>query len=95
MPAPRPVCRGSSTLAVSRLSEHGWVRTADADDADLVIFNTCSVRDHSENRVWSRLGALRERKARDPSLLIGVMVGTYSSVYVASPILLAWQRSKK
>jgi preprotein translocase subunit SecF len=29
------------------------------------------------------------------ALLIGVMVGTYSSVYVASPILLAWQRSKK
>jgi tRNA-2-methylthio-N6-dimethylallyladenosine synthase len=60
-------------LAVSRLSEHGWTRTADPDDADLVLFNTCSVRDHSENRVWSRLGALRERKQRDPGLLIGVM----------------------
>ena len=60
-------------LAVSRLSEHGWVRTASPDDADLVLFNTCSVRDQSENKVWSRLGALRERKRRDGALLIGVM----------------------
>jgi tRNA-2-methylthio-N6-dimethylallyladenosine synthase len=60
-------------LALSRLSEKGWTRAATADDADLVLFNTCSVRDQSENRVWSRLGALRERKERDPSLLIGVM----------------------
>lgn len=60
-------------LAVSRLSDHGWTRTADADEADLILFNTCSVRDQSENRVWSRLGALRDRKERDPALLIGVM----------------------
>lgn len=60
-------------LAVSRLSEQGWQRTADVDEADLVLFNTCSVRSQSENRVWSRLGALRDRKRHDPSLLIGVM----------------------
>jgi len=60
-------------LAVSRLSGHGWTRTSDPDDADLILFNTCSVRDQSENRVWSRLGALRPRKERDPGLLIGVM----------------------
>ncbi len=60
-------------LAVSRLADHGWSQTADPDAADLILFNTCSVRDQSENRVWSRLGALRERKARDPALLIGVM----------------------
>ncbi len=60
-------------LAVSRLSEHGWERTADPEDADLILFNTCSIRDQSENRVWSRLGALRPRKERDPALLIGVM----------------------
>ncbi len=60
-------------LAVSRLSEHGWARTADPEDADLILFNTCSIRDQSENRVWSRLGALRPRKERDPGLLIGIM----------------------
>lgn len=60
-------------LALSRLSESGWTRTLDAEAADFVLFNTCSVRDQSENKVWSRLGALRERKQRDPALLIGVM----------------------
>ncbi len=60
-------------LAVSRLTKSGWVRTENADEAELILFNTCSVRDQSEHRVWSRLGALRERKQQDPSLLIGVM----------------------
>jgi tRNA-2-methylthio-N6-dimethylallyladenosine synthase len=60
-------------LAVSKLSGAGWTRTDDDAQADLILFNTCAVRDQSEHRVWSRLGALRERKARDPSLLIGVM----------------------
>ncbi len=60
-------------LALSRLAGRGWRRTDDPEAADLVLFNTCSVRDQSENRVWSRLGALRERKARDPSVLVAVM----------------------
>jgi len=60
-------------LAVSRLSDHGWTRTSDPEDADLILFNTCSIRHQSENRVWSRLGALRPRKERDPGLLIGIM----------------------
>ena len=60
-------------LALSRLRTRGWTRTDDPDSADMVLFNTCSVRDQSENRVWSRLGALRERKARDPAFLIAVM----------------------
>jgi tRNA-2-methylthio-N6-dimethylallyladenosine synthase len=60
-------------LAVSRLASTGWTRTEDPESADMVLFNTCSVRDQSENKVWSRLGALRERKSRDPALLIAVM----------------------
>jgi tRNA-2-methylthio-N6-dimethylallyladenosine synthase len=60
-------------LALSRLKDTGWTRTEDPDAADMVLFNTCSVRDQSENRVWSRLGALRDRKARDPAFLIAVM----------------------
>ena len=60
-------------LALTRLAGNGWTRTEDVDAADMVLFNTCSVRDQSENRVWSRLGALRERKARDPAFLIAVM----------------------
>lgn len=60
-------------LALSRLAESGWVRAESEADADFILFNTCAVRQQSENRVWSRLGALRDRKRTDPSLLIGVM----------------------
>ena len=60
-------------LAVSRLTGSGWARAADPESADMVLFNTCSIRDQSEHKVWSRLGALRERKQRDPSFLIAVM----------------------
>ena len=60
-------------LAISKLSAKGWTRTDDADAADMVLFNTCSVREKAQNKVWSRLGALRDRKRRDPAFLIGVM----------------------
>ena len=68
-------------LAVSRLSGHGWTRTSDPEDADLILFNTCSIRDQSENRVWSRLGALRPRKERDPGLPRGAQVVRAAAAY--------------
>src|SRR5205807_3766920 len=43
------------------------------DAADVIIYNTCSVREHAEQKVWSRLGELRPRKQADPSLVIGVI----------------------
>ena len=51
----------------------GYRPASGPDDADLIVFNTCSVREHAEDRVWSRLGALRERKRTDPSLLVAVL----------------------
>jgi tRNA-2-methylthio-N6-dimethylallyladenosine synthase len=43
------------------------------DDADLVLFNTCSVREHAESKVYSRLGVLRQVKQQRPGLLIAVL----------------------
>jgi len=60
-------------FALGELRRLGYGPAASADEADLVVFNTCSVRQHAEDRVWSRLGALRRRKRRDPSLLVAVM----------------------
>jgi tRNA-2-methylthio-N6-dimethylallyladenosine synthase len=42
-------------------------------EADVVLFNTCSVRDHAEERAWSWIGELKRVKARRPDLVIGVM----------------------
>ncbi len=47
--------------------------TADRDAADVILYNTCSVREHAEQKVWSRLGELRPRKESEPGLVIGVI----------------------
>ncbi|MGE0708384.1 MAG: tRNA (N6-isopentenyl adenosine(37)-C2)-methylthiotransferase MiaB [Planctomycetota bacterium] len=48
-----------SELAEQALSEAGFGRTEDVRQADLIVLNTCSVRDHAEHRVVSRLGVLK------------------------------------
>lgn len=60
-------------FARGEMDRIGYGPAAGPEEADLVVFNTCSVRAHAEDRVWSRLGALRERKRRDPSLLVAVL----------------------
>src|SRR6476659_10879522 len=62
-----------SELVLGQLRAHGYRPVEDRDDADVIIYNTCSVREHAEQKVWSRLGELRERKANEPGLVIGVI----------------------
>jgi len=62
-----------SELAAEALAAAGHTLVADAAGADAVIFNTCAVRDHAEQRVRSRLEQLKARKARQPLFRIGVM----------------------
>jgi tRNA-2-methylthio-N6-dimethylallyladenosine synthase len=62
-----------SELVLGQLRAHGYQTVEDRDAADVILYNTCSVREHAENKVWSRLGELRERKAREPGLVIGVI----------------------
>ena len=54
------------------LAEAGYEPTADMAEAALILVNTCSVRHNPENKVYSFLGMLRERKQRDPDLVVGV-----------------------
>jgi tRNA-2-methylthio-N6-dimethylallyladenosine synthase len=62
-----------SELVLGQLRGQGYVSTDDRDTADVVVFNTCSVREHAEQKVWSRLGELRVRKQLDPSVVVGVI----------------------
>ena len=50
----------------------GLVRTDRAEDADVILLNTCSVREKAQEKVFSDLGRLRELKLARPGLLIGV-----------------------
>lgn len=60
-------------LVMGRLRKKNYVETRDYDRADLVVFNTCSVRGHAEDRVYSRLGALRAWKRSRPGRVLAVM----------------------
>lgn len=50
----------------------GVVRTDTPDDADIILFNTCSVREKAQEKVFSDLGRVRELKQKNPNLVIGV-----------------------
>ncbi|MFZ6743595.1 tRNA (N6-isopentenyl adenosine(37)-C2)-methylthiotransferase MiaB [Undibacterium sp. JH2W] len=50
----------------------GMVKTDNPDDADVILLNTCSVREKASEKVFSDLGRLRELKRKKPELLIGV-----------------------
>lgn len=62
-----------SDLVSGQLRALGYLFTQDRDAADVVLYNTCSVREHAEQKVWSRLGELKERKVANPGLVVGVL----------------------
>lgn len=54
------------------LKNISYIRTSEPSDADLIILNTCSVRDKAEQKVYSALGRFRELKEERPGLIVGV-----------------------
>lgn len=62
----------SSTL-VATLNTRGYRRVQSEADADLLIFNTCSIREKAEERVYGRLGEVRRYQRRNPNLKVAVV----------------------
>jgi len=62
-----------SLLVEGRFRKAGYRLTGEIGEADVVLFNTCSVRDHAEERVYSWLGEIRRAKQERPELVVGVM----------------------
>ena len=54
------------------LTDIGFGLAARPEDADLIVFNTCAVREHAEQRVFGNVGALKGLKEANPKLLIAV-----------------------
>lgn len=61
-----------SEIIEQLLAQEGYIPTSTAEGADVILINTCSIREKAEQKVFSLLGQLREEKARNPSLLLGV-----------------------
>jgi tRNA-2-methylthio-N6-dimethylallyladenosine synthase len=62
-----------SELVVARLRDDGYELTTDIEQADAILYNTCSVRQHAEDKIYSALGRIRRLKQRKPELSIGVL----------------------
>src|SRR5699024_6335623 len=61
---------GEKILGV--LLDAGYGEAASPEEADLIIFNTCAVREHAEQRVFGNVGALKQLKEQNPRLMIAV-----------------------
>jgi len=62
-----------SEAAAAMLTEQGYEMTEREDDADILIFNTCSVREQAENKAIGKIGILQRLKRIKPDIFIGVM----------------------
>ena len=62
-----------SELVLASLLRAGYEPVDSQSDADGVLFNTCSVRQHAEDKIYSALGRLKHVKERHPHKIIGVI----------------------
>jgi len=61
-----------SEKLASALEEQGYRRAGGATDADVILLNTCAIREKAAEKVFSELGRLRPLKLRNPDLVLGV-----------------------
>ena len=64
---------GDSEIVVSLMQADGYFYTEDIGEADVILINTCSIRDNAEQRIWGRLKEFKRYKRAKPGLLIGVI----------------------
>jgi tRNA-2-methylthio-N6-dimethylallyladenosine synthase len=62
-----------SELVVAALRKSGYELTNSPAQADTILFNTCSVRQHAEDKIYSALGRLKHAKEQNPQKIIGVL----------------------
>ena len=62
-----------SELVETLLTENGYNKVKDPEDADMLFVNTCSIREHAEDKVNSLLGRYNLLKRNKPSMVIGVL----------------------
>lgn len=62
-----------SEVVAAILTAKGFEHTKDKNEADIILVNTCSVRENAEQRVWGRVQGFSEIRKRNPHLLVGIM----------------------
>ena len=64
---------GDTEIVVAIMQREGYIYTERIDEADVVLINTCSIRDNAEQRIWGRLSDLARLRRAKPSLVVGVI----------------------
>lgn len=64
---------GDSEIVVSLLQKDGYIYTQSIDEADVILINTCSIRDNAEQRIWGRLREMRRLRRAKKGLVIGII----------------------
>lgn len=62
-----------SEVVIGTLRRQGYTLADSPAQADVILFNTCSVREHAEDKIYSALGRLRSLKRHNPQAVIGVL----------------------
>lgn len=62
-----------SEVVASVLKDKGYTVTEDINEADVILVNTCSIRENAEQRVWGRLDVFKQIKKKKPELTVGVI----------------------
>ncbi len=62
-----------SEVVVSVMEDKGYVVTENINEADIILVNTCSIRENAEQRIWGRLDVFKQIKKKKPELTVGVI----------------------
>lgn len=81
----------SETIA-GILMQLGYEPTDNEDEADVVLFNTCAVRENAEDKVFGELGHMKRRKRNNPNLILGVCGCMSQEEGVVNRILKSYQQ---
>ena len=88
-------CQGNlrdSEVIAGILEKIGYVVTDSVDDADIILLNTCCVRENAEKKVFGEIGSLKSLKQRKPELIIGVCGCMVQQEHIVSAILSKYQQ---
>ena len=69
------------------LKSQGYERTENKEEASIIIFNTCCVRENAENKVFGNLGQLKQLKKKNPNLVIAICGCMMQQVCMADKVL--------
>ena len=64
---------GDTEIVVSVMQQEGYIYTERIEEADVILINTCSIRDNAEQRIWGRLAEMKRYRKLRPGLVIGII----------------------